>query len=323
MTDVINKVRELAIFQTSDGAITLPVPIDRDTVWLNRIQLATLFERDVKTIGKHINNALREELDSTDSVVAKFATTAADGKQYQVDHYSLDMILSVGYRVRSGRGVEFRRWANKVLKDFIINGYAMNDTRLKQLGNIIKVLKRTANAIEANTILGFLDDYAQALDLLDRYDKKVILKPHGTMPIVDPLTYEECKELISTMRKTVDSQLFGSEKDESLKGVIGAIHQSFGGEDLYPTIEDKAAHLLYFTVKDHAFFDGNKRIGAAIFLYFLDKNNALYHQGEKLIDDKSLVALTILTAASLPQEKELIVRLIMNFISKKPQENEE
>lgn len=314
MNDRFIQPVELAIFQTRDGTISLPVSIDKETVWLNRNQLATLFDRDVKTIGKHINNALKEELDDRDSVVAKYATTASDGKQYQVEHYNLDMILSVGYRVRSNRGIEFRRWANSVLKDYIIQGYAKNDTRLRQIGGLIQVFKRTTNLIESSEILGLLENYALALDMLDRYDKQDIQKPQGTQETASPLTYQECMALIHTMRQQEDSPWFGNEKDESLKGIIGAVNQSFDGQELYPTLEDKAAHLLYFIVKDHAFTDGNKRIGAAIFLYYLEKNNALYDQCVKRIDDKSLVALTILTAASKPDEKELIVRLIMQFI---------
>lgn len=314
MNDRFIQPVELAIFQTRDGTISLPVSIDKETVWLNRNQLATLFDRDVKTIGKHINNALKEELDDRDSVVAKYATTASDGKQYQVEHYNLDMILSVGYRVRSNRGIEFRRWANSVLKDYIIQGYAKNDTRLRQIGGLIQVFKRTTNLIESSEILGLLENYALALDMLDRYDKQDIQKPQGTQETASPLTYQECMALIHAMRQQEDSPWFGNEKDESLKGIIGAVNQSFDGQELYPTLEDKAAHLLYFIVKDHAFTDGNKRIGAAIFLYYLEKNNALYDQGVKRIDDKSLVALTILTAASKPDEKELIVRLIMQFI---------
>lgn len=314
MNDRFIQPVELAIFQTRDGTISLPVSIDKETVWLNRNQLATLFDRDVKTIGKHINNALKEELDDRDSVVAKYATTASDGKQYQVEHYNLDMILSVGYRVRSNRGIEFRRWANSVLKDYIIQGYAKNDTRLRQIGGLIQVFKRTADLIESGEILGLLENYALALDMLDRYDKQDIQKPQGTQETASPLTYQECMALIHAMRQQEDSPWFGNEKDESLKGIIGAVNQSFDGQELYPTLEDKAAHLLYFIVKDHAFTDGNKRIGAAIFLYYLEKNNALYDQGVKRIDDKSLVALTILTAASKPDEKELIVRLIMQFI---------
>lgn len=314
MNDRFIQPVELAIFQTRDGTISLPVSIDKETVWLNRNQLATLFDRDVKTIGKHINNALKEELDDRDSVVAKYATTASDGKQYQVEHYNLDMILSVGYRVRSNRGIEFRRWANSVLKDYIIQGYAKNDTRLRQIGGLIQVFKRTTNLIESSEILGLLESYALALDMLDRYDKQDIQKPQGTQETASPLTYQECMALIHAMRQQEDSPWFGNEKDESLKGIIGAVNQSFDGQELYPTLEDKAANLLYFIVKDHAFTDGNKRIGAAIFLYYLEKNNALYDQGVKRIDDKSLVALTILTAASKPDEKELIVRLIMQFI---------
>jgi prophage maintenance system killer protein len=303
---------ELVLFQTSDGKVTFPVSVSDESVWLTRAQVSELFGRDIKTIGKHINNALREEL-TYDSVVAKFATTAADGKRYQTEHYNLDMIISVGYRVKSYRGIEFRRWANEVLRDYIIRGYAANHNRMKQVGEVINILKRTDDKLESGQILDVIEHYTAALELLDQYDHQEIEKPIGHSHSY-VLTYEECREFINKMPFGAESGLFGNEKDESFKGILGAIYQSFDRHDLYSTIEEKAAHLLYFTVKDHSFSDGNKRIAAALFLYFLDRNDILFIDGNKLIDDHTLVALTIMIAESRAAEKDIMINLIMNFL---------
>lgn len=305
------KESELVLFETNDSAVTLSVPIEQDNVWLNRQQMAELFERDVKTIGKHINNALKEELD--ESVVANFATTAADGKNYQVAYYSLDMIISVGYRVKSRRGVEFRRWANTVLKEYIIKGYAVNDNRITQLGKVIQIMKRTENSLDAKQVLSVIEKYNRALDMLDAYDHQCMERPEGTKSTY-VLTYDECRALIDEMKYGNESSVFGNEKDESFKGSIAAIYQSFAGENVYPSLEEKAANLLYFVTKNHSFSDGNKRIAAAMFLYFLDKNNALFIDDEKVIADHTLVALTIMIAESKPAEKEMMISVIMNCI---------
>jgi prophage maintenance system killer protein len=303
----------LVLFQTSDGKVTFPVPVDGETVWLTRAQIAELFDRDVKTVGKHINNAIKEEL-TPDSVVAKFATTAADGKTYQTEHYNLDMIISVGYRVKSNRGVEFRRWANGILRNYIIQGYAINEARMKQIGEVIRILKRADNKLEASQIIDVIEQYTVALELLDQYDHRSVKKPKGHLHAY-VLTYNECRDFINQMPFSTESDLFGNEKDESFKGILGAVYQSFDGHDLYPTKEEKAAHLLYFIVKDHSFSDGNKRIAAALFLYFLDKNGMLFSDGEKLIDDHTLVALTIMIAESRADEKDIMINLIMNFLT--------
>ncbi|HHU37211.1 MAG TPA: phosphoribosylaminoimidazolesuccinocarboxamide synthase [Treponema sp.] len=309
----------LILFTTQDGKTTLDVPLENETVWLNRNQLALLFDRDVKTIGKHINNALAEELstlsNSTDnSVVAKFATTAADGKKYQTEHYSMDIILSVGYRVKSTHGIEFRRWANKVLKEYIFNGIAVNEKRLSTLGKVVEILKRTGNTLEAKQILSVIEQYTYALDMLDDYDHQKIEKPDGSISKYQ-LQYEECIELINSMRFTCESDLFGRQKDESFQGSLGAIYQTFGGKDLYPTVQEKAANVLYLVVKNHSFHDGNKRIAAALFLYFLDKTGFLFKDGVKIIPDTTLVAITIMIAESKPQEKELMINLVMHFLT--------
>ena len=293
---------EIILFETEDRMISLPVIVKNETVWLNRNQLSELFERDIKTIGKHINNALKEELSGQNTVVAKFATTASDGKKYMVEHYNLDAIISVGYRVKSKRGIEFRRWANCVLKEYIIKGYAVNHNRMNQLNEVIRVMKRAENSLDAKQVLTVVERYSQALELLDAYDHQNMVRPKGNKATYI-LTYEECRKVIDNMKFGGSSSLFGNEKDDSFKGSIGTIYQSFAGEDLYPTLEEKAANLLYFVTKNHSFFDGNKRIAATIFLYFLDKNDALFKNGEKLIDDHTLVALTIMIAESNPAEK--------------------
>ena len=304
---------DIVLFETKDSSVILPVRMTGDTVWLNRSQMAELFERDVKTIGKHINNALREEVDR--SVVAKFATTAADGKTYQMEYYNLDMIISVGYRVKSNRGVEFRRWANHVLRQYIVQGYAVNERRINQLGEVVRLMKRTQDSLDSRQVLSVIERYSTALNLLDAYDHQSLQRPTGTNTVY-VLSYEECRSVIDRMRFGDESELFGKEKDDSFKGSIGNIYQSFGGQEIYPTLEEKAANLLYFVTKNHSFFDGNKRIAATIFLYFLDCNGILYdEQGNKLLDDYTLVALTIMIAESCPEEKEMMISVIMNCIS--------
>lgn len=308
----MEKINELVLFETKDKEIKLSVPLEQETVWLNRNQMADLFGRDVKTIGKHINNALKEELD--DSTVAKFATVQNEGRrevERNLEYYNLDMIISVGYRVKSRRGVEFRRWANNVLKQYILRGYAVNNNRITQLGEVIQVMKRTQDALDSGQVLSVIEKYSTALDLLDAYDHQNMERPKGNEAVYI-LTYEECKEIISSMRFGNESDIFGKEKDDSFKGSIGNIYQSFGGEDLYPTLEEKAAHLLYFITKNHSFHDGNKRIAATIFLYFLDRNGALFVDGNKTIDDHTLVALTIMIAESKPEEMEMMITVIMN-----------
>lgn len=307
---------EIVIFETEDKLITLPVAVENETVWLNRNQMAELFDRDVKTIGKHINNALKEELEGQ-VVVAKFATTtphgAIEGKTqtHMTEYYNLDVIISVGYRVKSKRGVEFRRWANSVLKQYILKGYAVNDNRIKQLGEVIRIMKRTENELDSRQVLSVIEKYSSALDLLDSYDHQNMTRPEGNRATY-VLTYEECMDVIQSMRFGDESDLFGKEKDDSFKGSIGNIYQSFGGTDIYESLEEKAANLLYLVTKNHSFFDGNKRIAATMFLYFLDKNEVLFIDGQKKIEDATLVALTIMIAESRPEEKEMMISVIMN-----------
>ena len=307
---------DIVLFETKDSSVILPVRMTGDTVWLNRSQMAELFERDVKTIGKHINNALREEVDS--STVAKFATVQEEGNRSvtrEIEYYNLDMIISVGYRVKSNRGVEFRRWANHVLRQYILQGYAVNERRINQLGEVVRLMKRTQDSLDSRQVLSVIERYSTALNLLDAYDHQSLQRPTGTNAVY-VLSYEECRSVIDRMRFGDESELFGKEKDDSFKGSIGNIYQSFGGQEIYPTLEEKAANLLYFVTKNHSFFDGNKRIAATIFLYFLDCNGILYdEQGNKLLDDHTLVALTIMIAESCPEEREMMISVIMNCIS--------
>ena len=309
-----NNPSEMIIYTTEDGLTKIETTFDGDTVWLSIDQMAELFQRDRSVIGKHVRNIFKEgELQKT-AVWAKFAHTAADGKVYDVDYYNLDVIISVGYRVKSKRGVEFRRWANSVLKQYILKGYAVNDNRIKQLGEVIRIMKRSQNELDAKQILSVIENYNTALTLLDDYDHQCMKRPEGSKATY-VLSYEECRKLIDQMRFNADSDLFGHEKDDSFKGSIGNIYQSFGGEDVYPTLEEKAANLLYFVTKNHSFSDGNKRIAATIFLYFLDKNGILYDEnGHKRIADYTLVALTIMIVESRIEEKEMMISIIMNCI---------
>ena len=308
---------EIVIFETEDKMITIPVAVDNETVWLNRNQMAELFDRDIKTIGKHINNALKEELEYENATVAKFATVQKEGErevERQIEYYNLDVIISVGYRVKSKRGVEFRRWSNSVLKQYILKGYAVNDNRIRQLGEVIRIMKRTENELDSRQVLSVIEKYSNALDLLDSYDHQNMTRPEGNRATY-VLSYEECMDVIQSMRFGDESDLFGKEKDDSFKGSIGNIYQSFEGMDVYESLEEKAANLLYFVTKNHSFFDGNKRIAATMFLYFLDKNEALFVDGQKKIEDATLVALTIMIAESRPEEKEMMISVVMNCMS--------
>lgn len=305
---------ELVIFKAQDGNVKLNVNIENEMVWLSLDQMSELFERDKSTISRHIKNIFKDGELSQDSVVANFATTASDGKVYDVTFYDLDVIISVGYRVKSQRGVEFRKWANGVLKNYILKGYAVNNNRINELGEVIRIMKRADNRIDSKQILDVIEKYTVALDLLDDYDHQKIKKPCGNTATYT-LTYKECREVIDDMRFGSESDLFGNEKDDSFRSSISAIYQTFGGQEVYTSLEEKAANLLYLITKNHSFSDGNKRIAAALFLYFLNKNGVLFEDGEKIIDDYTLVAITIMTAESKPAEKETMIKLIMNFLN--------
>ena len=299
---------EIVIFETEDKEVKLPVTVEDETVWLNQNQMIELFGRDQSVISRHIRNAFKEhEVDEKSNM--HFLHIANSDKP--VAFYSLDVIISVGYRVKSKRGVEFRRWANSVLKQYILRGYAVNDNRIKQLGEVIRIMKRTEDELDSKQVLSVIEKYSNALDLLDSYDHQNMTRPKGNRATY-VLSYEECMEVIQSMRFGDESDLFGREKDDSFKGSIGNIYQSFGGKDVYESLEEKAANLLYFVTKNHSFFDGIKRIAATMFLYFLDKNAALFVDGKKKIEDSTLVALTIMIAESRPEEKEMMVSVVMN-----------
>ena len=300
---------EVIIYQTPDGETQLDVRLEKETVWLTQQQMSVLFGKDQSVIARHIRNIFKEqELDEKSNMqilhntLYKYKPTAV---------YNLDVIISVGYRVKSQNGVVFRRWANSILKQYLINGYAVNQKRIEQLGEVIRLLKRTQDTLDSGQVLSVIERYNEALNLLDSYDHQSIKRPEGNK-VIYILTYEECCEVIGTMRFCNDSEVFGIEKDDSFKGSIGNIYQSYGGQDVYPTLEEKAANLLYFVTKNHSFVDGNKRIAATMFLYFLDKNQALFIDGNKAIDDYTLVALTIMIAESRPEEKEMMISVVMN-----------
>lgn len=304
---------QIILFESSDGAVTLDVTTDMETVWLNQDQMALLFATTKQNVSRHIGNCFKEgELDKN-SVVKESLTTAADGKDYKVKYYDLDVIISVGYRVKSQRGVEFRRWATDVLRRYIIEGRAENERRLKQLSQTIALIERVSDELDTNQVLEVVKSYAAALDLLDDYDHQCIKKPTGTSSVY-VLDYDECIELIGVLRFNDESSLFGVEKDDSFKSSIATIYQSFGGEELYPSVQEKAANLLYFIVKNHSFHDGNKRIAATVFLYFLEKNGFLYKGNQKTVGDSALVAMTIMIAESKPEEKDIMTSLVMNFL---------
>jgi prophage maintenance system killer protein len=308
--------KEIVLFTDGNVALEVPITPKQDTVWLNRNQMAELFERDVKTIGKHVNNALKEELQDQTATVANFAIVQKEGERSvvrQVAHYNLDVIISVGYRVKSKRGIAFRKWANKVLRDYIVKGYAVNDNRMNQLKEVVRIMKRTEEQLDAKQILSVIEKYSLALDLLDAYDHQNMKRPEGGNTIYI-LSYEECRKVIDSMGFGESNDVFGNEKDDSFKGSIGAIYQTFAGQEVYPSLEEKAANLLYFITKNHSFSDGNKRIAAAIFLYFMDRNQALFLDDEKIISDHTLVALTIMIAESRPEEKEMMISVIMNCL---------
>ena len=310
---------EIILFENQN--VKLEVNLKDETVWLNREQLAILFDRDIKTIGKHINNALNEELDK--STVANFATVQIEGNRKvkrDIEYYNLDMIISVGYRVKSQNGIIFRKWANKVLKEYLLKGYAVNEKRLKYLEKTIQLLDITNRGIETFTgnevkdILKVINEYTKALDLLDDYDHHTFNKVKGnTNDLI--ITYDECIEIINMLRFNNESNLFALERDNNFKSIINDIYQSFDGNDVYHTIEEKCAHVLYLTVKNHAFIDGNKRIAATIFIYFLSKYNILFKNNRQIIDNNTLASLTLLIAESNPKEKDLIIDLILNFLN--------
>ena len=329
---IANNGSSIVSYTADDGNTQLEVKLEKDSVWLNREQIAQLYGRDYKTIAKHINNALREELEG-EPVVAKFATPKKYGRKdgynqmQNIDYYNLDMIISVGYRVKSRNGIVFRKWANNILKQYLIKGYAINRRRLDHYDELKDVVRLMSRALtlqdkvsegEYSGLFNVITDYVYALDTLDRYDYQTLDIEKTTKEEPFRATYENAMEAINALKvKFGGSQWFANEKDDSFKSSIGQIYQTFGGEDLYPSVEEKAAMLLYLVVKNHSFSDGNKRIAAMLFLWFMEKNGILYStDGRKRIADNTLVALTLMIAESRTEEKDVMVKVVVNLINK-------
>lgn len=321
---------EVVIYKTKGGKIKLEVNLQKETVWLSLGQMAQLFGRDKSVVSRHLSNIFKTKELGKKSVVANFATTASDGKVYNVDYYNLDAIISVGYRVNSRRGTQFRIWATNMLKKHLIDGYTINERQLKRSEEKLRALEKTIKIIdavaehkelsrgEATSLLKLLSDYNYALDVLDDYDNKNLKIKHTTKKEAFKIGYDESKDVIEKMRaKFKASDLFGAEKDKSFRSSIETIYQSFEEKDLYPSVEEKAANLLYLIVKNHSFVDGNKRIAAAIFIWFLERNGVLYKKGGiKRIEDNALVAITLMIAESKPSEHKDIVSLVVNLINR-------
>ena len=317
----------IVIYQTKDGKTSIDVKLEDETVWLTQAQMAELFQKDRTVIGRHINNVYREGELERDITCAKFAHMGSySDQQYETAVYNLDVIISVGYRVKSQRGTQFRVWANKVLKEYLIKGYAINQqVKIEQLEDLKNTVRLLSNVIEhkqltldeANGLLRVITDYTYGLDTLDKYDFQQLEVVSTTPSQEFRATYEEAMGAIHLLQeKFGSSDLFGNEKDQSFKSSINTIYQTFGGEDLYPSIEEKASMLFYLVVKNHSFSDGNKRIAAFLFLWFLEKNGILYKSdGSKLIGNNTLVALTLMIAESRTEEKDMMVKVVINLIN--------
>jgi prophage maintenance system killer protein len=322
---------EIVMYQTSDGQTSINVTLENETVWLNLNQMTSLFDRDKSVISRHISNVFKEQELNPDSVVAKNATTGNDSKIYQVEYFNLDVVISVGYRIKSSRGTQFRIWANKVLKDYLVKGYTVNEQRLREQSRQLEELKQTVKLLgnvvenhaltsdEATGLLKVVTDYTYALDVLDQYDHQVLEIHNTTSAELFIITYNEAMSAIKGLRdKFGGSSLFGNEKDDSFQGSLAAIYQTFDGHYVYPSVEEKAANLLYFVIKNHSFSDGNKRIAAFLFVWFMEKNTILYRgDGSKRIADNALVAITLMIAESKPEEKDVMIKVVVNLINLK------
>lgn len=312
----IKKENEIIIFNDDDLSLEVNINPEEDTVWLTQAQMAKLFQTTKQNVSLHISNVFKKGELIEDSVVKEYLTTADDGKNYRVKYYNLDMIISVGYRVNSSVGIKFRKWATKVLKEYSIKGIVINSYKInheEQL-KIYQLLGKIADKVEAKEVLDILEQYTLGLQLLDDYDHQRIAKPAGREASYQ-LTYEESIGLVNKMKETQHSDVFGLERENIFKSSIATIYQTYDGQELYPTLEEKAANLLYFLVKNHGFIDGNKRIAATLFIYFLDRNNALLRDGEQIINNQTLAALTIMLAESNPTEKELMINIIMIMLT--------
>ena len=314
----MNEKNELVLFKSKDGNLEIPVRMEAESLWLTRMQMAELFGVTPQNITLHMRNVYKSgELEATATSKESLLVQNEGGREItrKVLSYNLDAIISVGYRVNSTRATQFRIWATRILKEYITRGYIVNQQRLRQLGQAVEVMKRVSNRLDAEQVLDVVKTYSSALDLLDAYDHQAVGKPKARSRSVE-LTYEECRAFIDSMKFAETSPLFGNEKDGSFMSALGAVYQSFGGKDLYPSAQEKAANLLYLVTKNHGFSDGNKRIAAGLFLYFLQRNRLLLRKdGTKRIADSTLVALTVMIAESRPAEKEMMVNLVMTFLA--------
>ena len=307
---------EIIIFENQN--VKLEVNMKDDTVWLNQEQISKLFGKSKSTINEHIKNIYKEEELLESETMTKFGNSEFSDKP--INYYNLDMILSVGYRVKSKNGIIFRKWANKILKDYMLKGYAVNQKRLEYLEKTVRLINianrvdEELNDKDAKEILKVIGEYSKALDLLDDYDHKTVKKQKGNNSD-KKIEYEECLNIINTLKFNENSNLFALERDKGLKSIIADIYQTFDNKDVYETLEEKAANLLYLVVKDHVFIDGNKRIAATLFIYFLNFYNILYKENKKVIDNNTLTALTLLIAQSNPKEKDILVDLVTNFLN--------
>ncbi|MFK7906392.1 MAG: RhuM family protein [Chitinophagales bacterium] len=324
-------ISNILIYEVENGQTQIEVQLENETVWLTQKQMGILFERKTPTVNEHIKNIFKEGELEKDSVIRKSLTTASDGKNYNTNHYNLDVIISVGYRIKSKRGTQFRIWANRVLKEYLLQGYVLNEQKLQEAEEKYADLQKAValvaqishrkylNSTEAQGILTVLERYAYALETLDKYDHQALEIETNVSAPTWKLTYAHAIHQIAVWKeKQQATQLFGNEKDESFKSSLYTIYQTFDGIDLYPSLEEKAANLLYFIVKNHSFSDGNKRIAAGLFAYFLSLNQKLYRSnGTKRIADNALVAITIMIAESKPEEKDTMVKLVVNLINYK------
>ena len=318
-------INGIEIYKSKTGETQVEVRFEHDTVWLNLNQIAQLFGRDKSVISRHLSAVFRDNELDRHSVVAKNATTALDGKTYQVDFYNLDAILSVGYRVNSKQGTQFRIWATQRLRDYLVEGISINKDRLQELEKIVEVISKTTidqthDLAEAKGLLHILNHYTKSFILLNQFDSASLPLQNLNGVVTYQIEYNEAVQAIEILKseliqKNEATPLFGNQKDKSFEGILRSILQTFDGNYLYPTIEEQSAHLLYFVIKNHPFSDGNKRIGAFLFVWFLEKNSHLLkHNGERKINDNALTALALLVAQSNPEDKELMIRLICNLI---------
>lgn len=319
-------MKSIEIYTSTNGNTQIEVQFEKDTVWLSLNQISELFQRDKSVISRHLSKIFKEEELDKNSVVAKYATTALDGKTYQVDYYNLDAILSVGYRVNSKQGTQFRIWASQRLKEYLLEGVSINSKRLKELERIVNIIESTESAevnqlSEAKGLLNILNNYTKSFVLLNQFDSSSLELNHLEENITYDIDYQESIVAIEILKKELikkkeASELFGNQKDKTFEGILKSITQTFDSQYLYPTIEEQASNLLYFIIKNHPFSDGNKRIGAFIFIWFLEKNKHLLKKsGERKINDNALTALALLIAQSNPSDKELMIKLICNLIT--------